>query len=95
MSTTISLDLPEDIARQLKSKWKDLTRAALESLAAEAYRSDLISTEQVRRLLGLATRFDVEEFLKLHSVYDYTLEDFERDRETLHDLQKTATENDQ
>jgi Uncharacterised protein family (UPF0175) len=87
MSAIIRLELPEDITQQLEAKWKDLSRAALESLAADAYRSDLISAEQLRRLLDLATRFEVEEFLKLHRVYDYTLEDFERDRETLHSLQ--------
>jgi hypothetical protein len=87
MSTTIRLELPEDIARQLESKWKDLPRAALESLVVEAYRCELISAEQVRRLLGFETRFSVEEFLKQHSVYDYTLEDFEKDRGTLRGLQ--------
>jgi hypothetical protein len=92
MSTTISLDLPDDIARQLESKWKDLSRAALESLAADAYQCDLISAEQLRRLLNIATRFEVEEFLKLRGVYDYTLEDFERDRETLRALEKPARE---
>jgi hypothetical protein len=35
----ITLELPEDIARGLESRWKDLPRAALESLALEAYRS--------------------------------------------------------
>ena len=83
MSTTIRLELPEEIARQLESKWKDLPRAALESLVAEAHRCDLISAEQVRRLLGFASRFEVEEFLKEHGADDYTFEDFERDRETL------------
>ncbi len=39
----IMLDLPEDIAQQLESKWKDLPRAALESLAAEAYRSQALT----------------------------------------------------
>jgi len=34
----ITLELPEDIAEGLESKWKDLPRAALESLALEAYR---------------------------------------------------------
>ena len=92
MSTTISLDLPEDIARQLELKWKDLSRAALDSLATDAYRCDLISAEQLRRLLNLATRFEVEEFLKLHGVYDYTLEDFERERETLRALGNPARE---
>ena len=92
MSTVVTLELPEEIARQLESKWKDLPRAALESLAADAYRADLISAEQTRRLLGLATRFEVEEFLKLHNVDDYTLEDLQQDRETLRGLQKAARE---
>ncbi|MBV8361515.1 MAG: UPF0175 family protein, partial [Deltaproteobacteria bacterium] len=77
MSTTIRLELPEEIVRQLESKWKDLPRAALESLVVEAYRSDLVSAEQVRCLLGLATRLQVEEFLKQHEVYDYTVQDLE------------------
>jgi hypothetical protein len=32
----ITIELPEDIAAGLQSKWKDLPRAALESLALEA-----------------------------------------------------------
>lgn len=87
MSTTIRLELPDEIARQLESKWQDLPRAALESLVVEAYRCELVSAEQVRRLLGFATRFEVEEFFKQHGVYDYTIEDLEHDRETLRDLQ--------
>ena len=35
----ITLELPEDIAEGLESKWRDLPRVALESLALEAYRS--------------------------------------------------------
>jgi hypothetical protein len=87
MSTTIRLELPDEIAQQLESKWGDLPRAALESLVLEAYRCELVSAEQVRRLLAFATRFEVEEFLKQHGVDDYTIEDLERDRETLHDPQ--------
>jgi hypothetical protein len=86
MSTTIRLELPDEIARQLESKWQDLPRAALESLVVEAYRCELVSAEQLRRLLGFATRFEVEEFLKQHGVYDYTIEDLEHDREALRDL---------
>ncbi|MGO9449598.1 MAG: UPF0175 family protein [Candidatus Binataceae bacterium] len=83
MATTITLELPEEIARRLRAKWKDLPRAALESLAADGYRSELLSAEQVRDLLGFGTRIRVDEFLKRHGVYDYTLEDFEHDRLTL------------
>ncbi len=88
MNTTIRLDLPEEIVRQLEFKWNDLPRAALESLVADAYRCDLVSAEQLRRVLGFDTRFEVEAFLKQHGVYDYTLEDLEQDRETLRGLQK-------
>lgn len=82
----ITLELPEDIAQGLESKWTDLPRAALESLAIEAYRSRALSAAQLRRLLGFATLMQVDAFLKEHEVYDYTVADFEQDRETLRQL---------
>ena len=82
----IALDLPEDIAQGLETKWKDLPRAALESLALEGYRSQALTAAQLRRLLGFETRMQVDTFLKEHEVYDFTVEDFERDRETLWQL---------
>jgi len=82
----IILELPEDIAQGLESRWKDLSRAALESLALEAYRSRTLTAAQIRRLLGFATRMQVDAFLKEHEVFDFTVEDFEQDRETLRQL---------
>ena len=82
----ITLELPEDIAEGLESKWKDLPRVALESLALEAYRSHALTASQLRRLLGFETRMQVDAFLKEHEVYDYSVEDFEQDRETLRKL---------
>lgn len=82
----ITLELPEDIARGLESKWTDLPRAALESLALEAYRSHALSAAQLRRLLGFETRMQLDAFLKLHDVYDFTVADFDQDRETLREL---------
>lgn len=82
----ITLELPEDIALGLESKWKDLPRAALESLALEAYRSQVLTAAQLRRLLGFETRMQVDAFLKAHEVYDYTAADFEQDRETFRQL---------
>ena len=79
----ITLELPEDIVQELNATWKDLPRAALESLALEAYRSQALSAAQLRRLLGFATRMQVDAFLKAHDVYDFTAADFEHDRETL------------
>jgi len=87
----ITLDLPEDIAHGLESKWKDLPRAALESLALEGYRSCALTAAQVRRLLGFATRMQVDAFLKEHGICDYTAADFERDREALRQARMSET----
>ena len=79
----ITLELPEDVASHLAEHWKDLPRAALESLALEGYRTGVLSQAQLRRLLGYKTRMEVDGFLKRHEVWlEYTLEDLERDRET-------------
>ena len=65
---------------------KELPRAALESLAIEAYRSRALTAAQLRRLLGFETRMQVDAFLKEHEIYDYSVADFEQDRETLSEL---------
>ena len=82
----ITIELPEDIAVGLESKWKDLPRAALESLALEAYRSHAFTAAQLRRLLVFETRMQVDVFLKEHEIYDYSSADFDHDRETLREL---------
>ena len=82
----ITIELPQDIVVRLESKWKDLPRAALESLAVEAYRSRALTAAQLRRLLGFQTRMEVDAFLKEHEIFDYSAADFELDRESLREL---------
>ena len=82
----ITIELPEDIAVGLESRWKDLPRAALESLALEAYRSRALTAAQLRRLLGFQTRMEVDAFLNEHEIFDSSAADFEQDRETLREL---------
>ena len=82
----ITLELPEDIAEGLEAKWNDLARAALESLALEAYRSHALTAAQLRRLLAFETRMEVDAFLKNHELFDYSVADFGQDRETLREL---------
>jgi hypothetical protein len=82
----ITLELPDDIAEGLESKWKDLPRAALESLALEAYRSRALTAAQLRRLLAFETSMQVDAFLKEHEIFDFSPADFEQDRETLREL---------
>jgi hypothetical protein len=79
----ITFELPEEIAQGLETKWTDLPRAALESLALEAYRSRAITAAQLRRLLGFETHMQADAFLKEHEVCDFAAADFEQDCETL------------
>ena len=88
----ITIELPDDIAQGLESRWKDLPRAALESLALEAYRSRALTAAQLRRLLGFATLLQVDAFLKQHEIYDFSVEDFEQDRGTLRQLRMKETQ---
>ena len=88
----ISLELPEDIAQGLGSKWKDLPRVALESLAIEGYRRQALTAGQLRRLLGFETGMQVDAFLKEHEVYDLTAADFEQDQATLRELRARETQ---
>lgn len=84
--TSVTLKLPDDIARGLNAKRKDLSRTALESVALEGYRSGALTEAQVRRLLGFKTRYELDGFFKQHGVCDYTLDDLAKDREGLRRL---------
>ncbi len=44
--------------------------------------------EQVRRILGFATRMDVNPFLQKYEIYDYTTEDLESDIAAFDSLQR-------
>lgn len=89
MNTNIAIEFPDDVARVLRDKWGDLSQHTIETLALEGYRARVLSTAQIRRMLGLQTRMDVDAFLKVHGVYlDYTESDLDRDLETLHRLHR-------
>ena len=80
----ITVELADDIARH-----PDPGREALEALAIEGYRSDKLTHHQAARLLGL-TRFEFDGFLKDRQIYDhaYSVEDLERDIETMRRLEE-------
>lgn len=78
----IILELPDDVAQGLEGQVKNLPRFLLECFALEGYRSDALTEEQVRRILGYETRMQVHGFLKEHGVYlNYTVEDLAHDTE--------------
>lgn len=77
---TFTLELPAGIARCFGNNAESRTRAVIEALAIEGVRSGQMTTEQVRRLLGFATRYEADGFLKEHEVYyRLTLDDVARD----------------
>ena len=82
----VTLQIPDELARRLGTR-SDLSRRALEALAAEEYKRGRLTKPELRRLLGFETGHQIDEFLKAHEVFeDYTLEDLEREREGLRRL---------
>jgi len=79
----ITITLPDDLAALLLPPGEKPTRAALEAIALEAYRQRRINGYQLRVLLGIRSRFELDAFLKQHEVYDYSIEDFEKDLATI------------
>ena len=80
----LSIDIPEDISNVLGERWGDLSGHVRETLAVQGYSEGLLTKHQVRRLLGLRSRFQVEAFLKTHGATpDYALPDLEADLERL------------
>lgn len=77
------IDLPDAIVEQLAEKGQDLSRAALEAVAIDAYRMDRITAYQLCQLLEIPSRYELDGFLKHHGVpLEYTLGDFEREGAT-------------
>jgi hypothetical protein len=79
----ISISLPEDLAERLHSHWQDLPRHTLEALVADAYRQGVVTAAEVQRVLGLASRYETDAFLKqVGADLDYTWQDLEDDLAT-------------
>jgi hypothetical protein len=83
----VSFEIPEDVARAFLVGDKTLSEAAVESLAAEGYRSGSLSESQLMRLLGLSSRFAVHAWLRDRRIpYRYSEADFAEDLATLSEL---------
>lgn len=71
----VLVPIPDALAAKLGS---DLPRRALEALVLEEYRACRLSNPELRELLGLETRHEMDGFLKAHGVYeDFTLEEID------------------
>lgn len=80
----VTIQIPDELAERLTASGGDLSRRALEALAAEEYTHDRLTKPELQRLLGIETSFQVDEFLKAHDMWiEYTMEDAERERRSL------------
>jgi predicted HTH domain antitoxin len=83
----VTIQLPDDISGVLEEQWDDVPRRSLEAIAIEAYRTGALTESQVRRLLGVESRFQVHALLKEHNVpLQYTPTDLEDDLQAQREL---------
>ena len=86
----ITIDLPDELVQHFNRD--HLTREILEALVVQAYQAEKITSAEVGRILGLASRWTVDAFLKDHNAdLHYDEADLERDRETLRQLRAKHT----
>jgi hypothetical protein len=77
--TQVAIELPEDIASRLGPEG-ELSKVALRALSAQAYRDGQLTHAEVQRVLGFASRWETDAFLKQAGAYlDYTEADLDND----------------
>ncbi|MGA2145500.1 MAG: UPF0175 family protein [Bryobacteraceae bacterium] len=85
----VAIEIPDDIGRALGAQAGGVSRAVLEAVAVEAYRSGTITPAQVQQMLGLRSRWETESFLRRAGAYhDYTMDDLERDIAAIRDASR-------
>jgi hypothetical protein len=82
----VTVDIPDRFASRILPEGVDPARRLLEDSVAASYRERRLTIEQLRQILGLATRAEADAFLLRHEIYDYTLEDLRRDMAGLNAL---------
>lgn len=81
------MEIPEELAERLGADPARLPAQALEALVLEAHRQGKLSEAEVGRMLGIASRFQLDRFLKDHGIeLAYTREDLEYERQMHREL---------
>ena len=76
----VTLTIPDEMAVRLGAGGIDLSRRALEALAAEEFQAGRLTKPDLRKLFGFQTGYEIDGFLKAHDVYeDFTMADLKRD----------------
>jgi hypothetical protein len=88
----VTVEIPDQFVRHLVPEGCDAARSLLEESVAGAYRDGRLTMEQARQLLGFGTRMQVDAFLRQHQLFDYAVEDLEKDMATLDRVTATKAE---
>ena len=79
----VMVPIPDDLAARFSSE-AELGRRAVEALALEEYRAGRLTRPELRKVLGFATRGELDGFLKDRGVADgITVEEFDRQMQDL------------
>ena len=80
----VVIQIPDEVARHLAANSGDVSRAVLEAVAIEGYRSGAITPAQVQQMLGLRSRWETEALLRrAEAFHDYNMDDLEQDLATV------------
>lgn len=83
---TVTLEIPDSISEPLQKHFGDLSRRALEDLAVDGYKSGVLSSATVGKMLGHTSRWETDAFLKSHEAWlHYSASDLESDLRVMED----------
>ena len=72
----ITVQIPDDLACRMTATGEDLSRRALEALALEEFKIGHITKPELKRILNLGSRYELDDFLMAHGAEEsFTLED--------------------
>ncbi|MBK8095565.1 MAG: UPF0175 family protein [Planctomycetes bacterium] len=81
--STISFDIPQELAASLARFGPDISRTAKEAFLVDLYRRRAITIRALREVLGLA-RIEVDAVLARHEVsHDLSVEEFDAQADVL------------
>jgi predicted HTH domain antitoxin len=75
----VTVEVPDDMVAALTSVYENPGQAFLEAAALEAFRERRITEYELRKLLGMSSRFELHAYLKERQIETYTVEDFKHD----------------
>jgi hypothetical protein len=77
----VTVEIPDNLAAQVIPAGQDPARALLEDALVQAYRENRVSGRELMEALGIATRYELDGFLKARQVWiEYTPEQMAADQ---------------